>query len=242
MSLIGDIRSDLINESAKLANTLRKAKILANDLGSPEFREWVDYELNGYPNITKVPSYRRSGTHNFGTFTGSFNSMAKNVILPTHNLPDPVKEFAENLIFFQGVGELEGMLKQDVEEFRRAWSQEYVMLARDAVQMTGDMVLVEAHQPILPANISGVLDKVKNKLLDFVLGLQENKITSENLKNGEVKQETVRNLFNFNIYGDHNVVASGENVQQQANPIRKGDIASLLDHLSKHEVEQERPA
>ena len=53
MALIDNIRSDLIDESASVSNTLRKAKILANDLGLPEFREWVDSELNGYPDIEK---------------------------------------------------------------------------------------------------------------------------------------------------------------------------------------------
>ena len=122
------------------------------------------------------------------------------------------------------------------KSLQRVWPQEFVKLARKATQMTDGMILVSAYQPILPSNIAGVLDKIKNRLLDFILGLQENNVTSESLKSGDVKQETVRNLFNFNIYGDHNFVASGENVQQQVNPIRMGDIASLLDHLSKHEV------
>ena len=59
MSLLDDIRTDLVNESAHLSNTLRKAKILANAIGLPEFREWVDSELSGYVDRGKVPSYRR---------------------------------------------------------------------------------------------------------------------------------------------------------------------------------------
>ena len=234
--MLDDIRSDLITESASVSNTLRKAKILASELGLPEFREWVDSELNGYPEDAKLPSYRRSGTHNLGTFTGSFNRMTENVILPTYNLPSPVKEFAENLIFYQGVGELERMLSQEVEQFNRAWPQEFVMLARNVTQMADGMILVSAYQPILPSNIAGVLDNVKNKLLNFMLGLQENNVTSESLKSGLGMQEKVRNLLNINIYGDHNVVASGENVQQQVQSIRRGDIQSLVDHLRQHKV------
>ena len=238
MALIDNIRSDLVDESASVSNTLRKAKILAYDLGLPEFREWVDSELNGYSDITKLPSYRRFRPQNVGTFAGSFQRWMENVLLPTYNLPDEVKEFAENLEFFAGVGELEAMLTQENEYLRKPWPQEGVILARQVVKMSGGMELVEAHQPILPSTIAGILHNVKNKLLDFILGLQENNVTSENLKSGEVKQETVRNLFNINIYGDHNIVASGENVQQQANPIRKGDIASLVNHLAGHKVDE----
>ena len=59
MSLLDEIRSDLVNESASLPNTLRKAKILATSIGLPEFRDWVDSELDGYSDRNKVPSYRR---------------------------------------------------------------------------------------------------------------------------------------------------------------------------------------
>ena len=39
MSLLDEIRTDLVNESANLPNTLRKAKILASEIGLPECRE-----------------------------------------------------------------------------------------------------------------------------------------------------------------------------------------------------------
>lgn len=48
MSLLDEIRNDLVTESASLCNTIRKAKILASAIGLPEFREWVDSELSGY--------------------------------------------------------------------------------------------------------------------------------------------------------------------------------------------------
>ena len=49
MTLLDEIRSDLVNESANLSNTLRKAKILARAIGLPEFMEWVDFELRRIP-------------------------------------------------------------------------------------------------------------------------------------------------------------------------------------------------
>ena len=234
MSLLDEIRSDLVNESADLSNTLRKAKILASAIGLPEFREWVDFELSGYPDRDKVPSYRRFRPTNLGTFGGPFQSGVKNMVLPTYNLPSQVKEFAENLIFFDGVGALEA---QAPDSLQRKWPQEMVMLARDAIPMTADMVLVDAHQPIPDHVISGILDQVKNKLLDFLLGLQESNITSEDLDNRTVEPEDVRNLFNINIYGDRNIVASGEHVNQRVNSVQKGDIDSLLSFLSELNID-----
>lgn len=236
MSLLDEIRSDLVNESANLSNTLRKAKILASAIGLPEFREWVDFELGGYTDREKVPSYRRFRPTNLGDFSGPFQSGVRNVVLPIFNLPPEVKDFAENLIFFDGVGALAAR-GRDYGQIK--WPQEMVMLARQAIQMDGGMVLVDAHQPVPAYLISGILDQVKTKLLDFVLGLQESNVTSDDLANRTVEPEVARNLFYINIYGDRNVVASGEHVTQQVNPVNKGDLESLLTRLRDLEVNEE---
>ena len=102
--------------------------------------------------------------------------------------------------------------------------------------MTGGMVLVDAHQALSRYVVSGILDNVKNKLLDFILGLQENNVTAEVLDDGAVEPEVVRNLFNIHIHGDHNVVASGETVHQKVSPVHRGDIGSLLNHLREFDI------
>ena len=236
MNLLDEIRSDLVNESASLSNTLRKAKILASSIGLPEFREWADSELSGYNARNKVPSYRSFRPTNLGTFSGPGPSGAQNVVLATYNLPEQVKDFAENLIFFDGVGAPEAQASEDGQI---KWPQEMVLLARDAIRMYGGMVLVDAHQPIPSYVISGILDQVKNKLLDFVLGLQENNVTSEDLDNRSVESEVARNIFNITIHGDRNIVAGGEHVGQQANTVEKGDIDSLLQYLRELNIDDE---
>ena len=229
MTLLDEIRSDLVNDSANISNTLRKAKILASAIGLPEFRQWVDFELNGYRDRESVPEYRRVRPTNLGTLAGPFQSMARNVVLPTYNLPEGVKDFAENLIFFDGVGELEAKVLR--APLYKKWPQEYLIAAREVTGWSGGMVLMDAQQPIPAHTILGILDQVKNKLLDFVLGLQENNITPEDLENRTVTPETVRNIFNITMHGNHNTVASGESVNQIINTVQKGDADSLLNFL-----------
>lgn len=236
MSLLDEIRSDLVNESATLSNTLRKAKILASSIRLPEFREWVDSELDGYNDRDKVPSYRRFRPTNLGTYSGPFGSGVKNVVLATYNLPDPVRDLAENLIFSDGVGALEAQASDDGQI---KWSQEMILLAREVTQMSGGMVLVDAHQPIPAHVLTGILDLVKNKLLDFVLGLEENNVTPEDLANRTVEPEVARNVFHITIQGDHNTVASGEQVNQQVSSVQKGDVDSLLNRLRELKVDDE---
>ena len=238
MSLVEQIRADLIDEAASLPNTLRKAKVLASTIGSPEFREWVNYELEGYPTDDNIiPSYRRHKATNLGEFSGPFQSGVKNVVLPLYGLPEEVQEFAREAVFAHGVRELEGMLEQD--GLQRKWPQEMLWLARDEIKMTGDMKLIDAHQPIPKYVISGILDNVKNRLLDFMIGLEESEIDPETFERTDPEKEAVRNLVQVHIIGDHNTVASGENIRQEVSTVRKGDADSLLEYLRSIHVEDD---
>lgn len=236
MNLLDDIRSDLLNQSADLSNTLRKAKVLASIMGLCEFRDWVDHELSGYPNRSRLPDYRKFTPTNLGTFSGPFQSGAKNVVLPTINLPEPVKDFAEKLEFLDGVAALQA---QADDEHVRRWPQELVFLARDSIEMSGGMVLADAHQPIPAHAIAGILDQIKNKLLDFILSLQEENITSDDLMNRKIKPEVTRNLFYINVYGDRNIVASGEEVHQTTISVEENNVESLVDYFRQLNVDSD---
>ena len=237
MNLLDEIRSDLVNESASLSNTLRKAKILASAIGLPEFREWVEFELNGYKDRESVPEYRQVRPTNLGTLSGPFQSMAKNVVLPTYVLPDIVRDFAECMVFFDGVGELEALAGGSA--LHKRWPQEMLVIAQEVMEWSGGMVLIDAQQPILSHVILGILDQVKNKLLDFVLGLQESNITSEDLEGRNVTSEIARNIFNVTIHGDRNTVASGENINQIIRTVQKGETDSLLNFLRELNIDDE---
>ena len=58
MSLLKEIQDLAVEPSVELSTLLRKCKILAARLGNPEFKVWVEFELNGYPDELTIPSYR----------------------------------------------------------------------------------------------------------------------------------------------------------------------------------------
>ena len=229
MTLMDDIKSALTNDSASLSNTLRKAKILATTMRLSEFREWVDYELGGYPKQSEVPAYRVLRTQSVGQFSGPFGSGASNVILPTSNLPSELRDLVDTLTMRQGVGQLEALHTDDVAH---RWPSELVTLARPLMKMSDGMELIDARRPISSSAISGILDQVKNKLLDFLLSLEENHITVESMSSTKSDTARARNLFNVNIYGSGNIVASGENVHQHSTSVKAGDLGSLLNFLN----------
>ena len=228
MSLLDDIRDDLVQEATSLSNTLRKAKLLARALSVHEFSGWVDSELNGYTDLEKLPPYRRFRPTNLGTFSGPFGSGVKNLQIPTYGLPETVKEFAEELVIPDSVGTLEG---QGSNDHKRNWPPEMIIVARESIELKNGGVLVEAHQPI-PGHVQlGIIDQVKNRLLDFVLGLEDHDISPDDLKSRSAKAEIVRNVFNIVINGDSNVLATGEQVNQVVSQVKRGDVESLIKHL-----------
>lgn len=230
--MLSELKADLTNQTASLPNTLRKAKVVAQQLGLAEMRDWIRWELEGYPSTVSLPEYRRFKPTNIGTFSGPFQSMARNVVLPTYSLPDSIRDFAENADMHAGVGELEAMLVTDSDSLARRWPQEAVMLARDSVEMTGGMVLVDAHSPIPKHVIAGVVDNIKNKLLDFVLDLESSEgiVTSDD---EELRTNTARGLFQINIYGGTNTVAAGDNFTQETQTVSAGDVESVLNLLKQ---------
>ena len=206
--MIKEIENDLINPDLDLSNILRKVKIYSSKLKLAELRSWTNYELNGYSQIPDIPSYRIYQAQNYGTFSGSFGSMMKNVVLPTYNLPDVVREFAEQMTFRESIKELESMLIMEGDKFIKNWPQEALILSRESLNLDG-YVLVSAWQYITKSMISGILDSVKNRLLDFLLDLENcveldttidsiDKIPKENMKEIFIKNFTIVQVGNNN--------------------------------------------
>lgn len=239
MNLLDEIKLDLTNENAALSNTLRKAKILASKLRLPEIKDWLKYELEGYPDRYKLPEYRIFKAINFGTFSGPYQSMVRNITLPVYNLPDSLKDFVNKLRITEGIGELESMLNNESKTIRRKWTQEQILIARDKVEMENGMALVDAYQPISESLIAGIVDNIKNKLLDFILDLENSDINITATVNNQKEKDKIRNMFNINIYGNDNIVTSGENVSQNIEQVKPNDINSLLQYINSLDIDKE---
>ena len=240
MNLLDEIRADLMSETARLPNTLRKVSMLPRELQSQELEEWVASELNGYRQADTVPNYRRINLPVYGTFHGPFQSRKPDVVITTAGLPDHIKGSVDTLIVTEGIDALERMLASNEAGFHRTFPPELTALLRRDVQMSGGMVLFEAYQRIPRYLYEGVVDAAKNRLLVFVLELQEKNMTPKNLNNDtDGRDVAVGNITNI-IYGNHNnVVVASENVHQEVKPINKGDAPSLIEHLRAHNISDE---
>ena len=235
-SLVAQLQKEVVDSGVPISDTLRKAKILASQLKNKEFKRWIDTELKGYDNVDNLPDYRKFAPINLGTFSGPFGKIVKNFPIPVSLLPDDIREFAESSLFTGGIKELEASASQAAkkEGHRFSWPPEMVIIARDHVPMSDGSMLVEAWQPISQSQLDGILDQVRNRLLDFLLELQE--IDPEVLESEDairsVPGDKVQNLFQTIIQGGQNIVATGTEFTQKATQnVASGDMQSLIDHL-----------
>lgn len=236
---IKELRDNIIDPNFSLSVVLRKAKVLASLLQNEEFKKWVNSELNGYRDDSEVPQYRRIRAQSFGTLSLPFGRIVKNAVIPTFNLPEEVKNWAENIVFFQGVKELEALTLAGNNPTRR-WPAEAIMLVQD--NFGHDRVLIDAYQPISKSQIESILDTIRNKLLDFVLELQERnpQITESEEAISKIPKEQVGNVFNVTISGNYNVLATGTDISQSVyQNISSGNLEELINYFKQFHVSEE---
>lgn len=160
--------------------------------------------------------------------------MVKNFLLPISMFPEELRK-GEKLRLSQSVREIETMAANAREPLLHPWPQEAVMLLRDTVALSGGMVLAEIYQPISRYNLEAILDAVRNKLLDFLLKLQELDpgVLNSDEAIGTIPRERVARAFNVTFHGDNNVVTTGDSaIVSVAHNVKAHDEKTLLGVLS----------
>ena len=236
MSLLDQIQEDLTSPSSNLPDILRRAKVLASKLKSPELRDWVKLESEGYENKEDLPDYRQMHLITLGIYKGPYGSGINNAPIAMFNIPEDVQEQATKFELYYNVATLEEMLRSDKGDFRFYHPLELTALIAHHIGRLPPMVLAQTFNPLSRYTLTGVVDNIKNRLLDFVLELQEQGINPDDLESKEANPEVVREAVVNYIYGDNNVVAIGENISQEVSTVQKGDINSLIDHLKVQKV------
>ena len=236
MSLLNQIQDDLTSPSSNLSDILRRAKVLASKLKSSELRNWVKLESEGYENREDLPDYRQMHLPVLGTYKGPYGGGINNAPIPLMNIPEDVKEWATKYEIYDNVAALEEMLRNGKDSFQFYLPPELTSLIEYHIGRQPPMNLVETFRTVPRYTLTGIVDNIKNRLLDFVLELQEQGINPDDPESNETKPDVVREAVVNNIYGDNNVVAIGENISQEVSTVQKGDINSLMDHLKAQKV------
>lgn len=246
MSLLREIQN-LAASSSKdidLSSLLRKCKILAARLNHPEFKTWVEKELNGYEDNEDLPTYRTMKVMSKGHFSGAFGNAVKNANIPTYVIDKEYREYIEHAYFTLSIGGLESLISNSPDGIiRQVWAPELLSIWGE--KFYDNMYCVEAWKVIPVASIVNILNIVRNKILNFVL-----EIEAENPDAGDAKMNTnpieqgkITQIFNTTINGNVQNVATGSsdvNQNSQINNTANEELFSnLLDIISNQKISLE---
>lgn len=233
MTLLKTIQDAAIAGDTPLAEVLRRCKVLSVRLGSRDFEQWVDNELNGYPNDGPLPDYRLGDVESLGSLVGVMGRQAKNVPIPPSCVPPEYREKVRKTQMRQPIGSYEDLLQGGHSgTFQAPWPGDLIRLVSQDVYQ--DMSLIAAWQQIPRGMIVGLVDSVRNRILSFALEIE--RVAPNAGAAGELgappPADQVKHVFQTIIYGNVGNLAAGSTVgSQHAKIIVKGDFDSLTHQL-----------
>ena len=233
MTLLRQIQDDIADPKSDITDLLRKCKILAHRLGSSDFMEWVDSELDGYGPTRPVPDYRRLACNYFADFMDAGWSVPNQPIL-WEVLPKEARDALQFHEYRQGIAKTKPFLTKGT----------HARLDRPeiAIRLEGKM-FPELHcmavREIIPVGeFEQLVSAIKNRILDFVLKIEaENPSAGEAAPNShpvpaEKLQPLVQNFFHGPV---GNLAQNSERFSQASTvSVPREDLSRLVTELANH--------
>ncbi|CAG37443.1 AbiTii domain-containing protein [Desulfotalea psychrophila] len=234
MKIIEDIIELLSSGESNLSGALLKTKVLLHKLGEKKLLEWVNGELQGYPNKDLLPEYRILRLTVQGNISNGF-CRATNHILPTLHLEDDLRDKIETAYMTKSIAV--------VEEYSRG-SDIKMTIAPEMYSYIAnglaDKFYVESAWGCYSAGaMTQIITEVTSRLLGFMLDVSENfteELDSQSMKTRS-KEVGVSELFNNAVFGDNTTIVVGNsNSQNINNVVSKKDLESLKSLLRENGV------
>jgi AbiTii-like protein len=216
-SIVVELQREALDSHVRISDLLRKALVVARKLGIQEFQTWADHELSGYREEEKVPEYRmlEGRVKAWNPFRGWIPLM----------YDDPQMERTlSRRACGQAIAELESLVQ------RGGKTSNLMMPCPSHINRAlskGASFDTEFGLMLQQQSIVGVLDAVRNIVLNWALKLEEDGILGEGLSFTEQEKEkaamTTSNVNNF--YGP----IGHSQIQQSADNPTQLMINSELD-------------
>jgi len=246
MELIEQIINELINiKEYSLNSALLKTKVLASRIKNKELLEWVDSELVGYRSVDTLPIYRKAIPNNLiGSYING-NMHHRNAPIPTAGLEKDMESSLRYTNFTNSITELEKLCCKDVPYFNIPISAEVVALIENNFSAMGnpDLSIKSVNKTIPKTSVERILSNIRNKLLDFVLKIDEEFGSTAEIKDLINKQNKISKIVNntiINNNGDGNVLNTGNSNSIENKPkIQKNSIESFEKQLREIKVPEQ---
>lgn len=235
MSLLKDIIAEATAKATDVPRMLRLCMVLASKLKHEPLRAWVKHELEGYPPDAVLPDYRVLMVRNKGQFMGvNYQGVLD---IPVSILPASLQSAYSNAELRQSIGECSHLASASTDKDAGVlipWPVELALKYASGYVSHGQCL--KAWKELSSAELAGMMDKVKTKVLAFALDIEAEAPDAGEIEgpdNPPMKEERVSQIFNTNIQGNiQNYSAGGSKISQTAiGSIQVGDVDTLLATL-----------
>ena len=230
-SIVIELQKEALKGYISLTDLLRKALVVARKLKIKEFEGWISKELGGYSDKSEIPDYRRivgvvEAWHpDRGWLPVQFPNTESKKKLSKRSLGSSIAEL-ENLL----AGETDYRTGLQIP-----FSPELHQKIRRAIGFQTEITL-----SISDASVAGVLDTVRNIILNWALKLEEDGVLGEGMTfTDSEKNEAGKHSYNVNhFYGPvtNSQIQQGSSQSEQSfkvEGISVDKIAEFIESLRK---------
>ena len=212
--------------------------MLLHKIGHKELVEWVNNELNGYPDDDSLPEYRILPAQVLVNASNMAYQVTSHPI-PLGHLTKEQREPLEHARMNESLAVLEKLVEKPGGHLQASIPMEANGLLGQG--LANGYQIQRAWSEIGHASVAQIFVQVRSRLLDFVLGLQDQ--LGENVSEQEIKQRAesfdASSLFKNAIFGNNTTIVVGaHNKQHVTNIAVQGNFHVLADELRQHGIKE----
>ncbi|MBO2678461.1 hypothetical protein I6M56_06230 [Shewanella algae] len=221
-SIVLELQRECLDDRIPLRSIARKALVIVQKLNLDE--EWLQHELNGYKN-EPLPDYRNLAGDVMAKFPGRNYRL---VDLPAQLEPEMTSHPMP-----QSIAELESTLSY-------TGGAVYIPLPTNIQRGLRDLYSreVEFHFRIPLSQINGLLEQIRNRILNFSMELERKNILGSGMS-FTLQEKQKAKIMTINVNGNFQGIlgdVSQSEVTQTFNNSIQGDLEALVEALKQHKV------
>lgn len=230
-SIVLELQNEIVSSNCDVVNVLRRAHLIAKKLKLTDIDQWIQYELNGYPDQDSCPEYRKiyGSLKAYNVYNGWISTLIQDKELE--------KKICE-MKLINSITEIISLCKSSEKDLMIVFAGEKIAL------------LNELFDSPLPMNyalfisktaVKDIEEKVKNTILEWTLKLESEGIVGENMIFSEKEKDYAVNIPQTvnNYYGNTSVINSpSDNVQivsgsENTVSFSYGNVKEVIDAVEK---------
>ncbi|WDJ06718.1 hypothetical protein [Xanthomonas campestris] len=188
MGLIDEIIRIAVDRNSSVADILRMALVVSSKLKTVHMKEWLEQELNGYPDFNEVPDYRRLK----GTVKVRNPYHGWQVV---HGMPEAIEERVSTRLTPESIAEI----TQWIEDGDSTVG--FSLGGFTEVLMKSLPFKLEPCLHVPRGSLVAIVDRVRSGVLQWALELQENNVVGEDFSFTPTERAAANNVNITNHIG-----------------------------------------